>query len=706
MATKNAKNTKNMKMFVVGVVERGGFMRLVRMRGWRGLLAGLVLVLAGCQPVQPSTVTVTPAADVSAAAPMAGVASIYTEAQGRFSAPVPTNWTVTEKDGYVLLADPEASLKVYLAVVASAAISETIAATWQRVDPGFAPVLRETLDVPSAAGVEKSLIVNYDTGDDNRLVQGFGQVKDGVTYVNLYDVQMAGLQKRQAQLGIVSSGFKILAIEETDLSQTQPLTVTEAIVPPLEAFITANMASLQVPGAAVGIVQDGELVYAKGFGVANPETGAPVTPDTQMMIGSTSKSLTTLLMGILVDEGLMSWDTPVVDLYPSFAVKDAALTQVITMRNLVCACTGVPRKDLEWIFNADSMQAKDIVASLADFEFFTDFGEAFQYSNQMVATAGYVAGALAAGDRDGSGDLATEYTKALQARVLDPIGMRDTTLSFDAVEQRGDYATPHTLMLDNTYAPMSLDLERPLSLLGPAGGTWSTVNDMARYMLTQLGEGVAPDGTRVVSAQNLDVTREPQIAIADKTSYGLGWMVTDYKGQPVITHAGNTMGYTSEFTFLPDANLGVIVLTNARASNLFNGGVSSRLLELVFAQEPEIQKNIDFYLELVDQRVAEFKQQLGDEIDAEAVAPYVDAFTNDVLGAITLSLTDGVLTIDVGEYTSELWPYRDKDGKLQGYIQTDPPAQGLIFKFEKDADGQPIVVLGEAEETYTFRLEP
>ncbi len=629
----------------------------------------------------------------------AGVASTYTDPAGRFSVPVPTSWTVSEQDGYAFLSDPEGTIKVYLLTAEGTDIGQAVADAWKRVDPAFALEVDETLDVPSAVGIEKTVGISYQTKDRNRAVQAQGRLKDGVVYIDLYDVQMAGVQKRQAQLGIVSSGFKVLAQQETDLSGVQPLTITAAITEPLEAFIEQYMDVFHIPGAAVGIVQDGQLVYANGFGVANPDTGTVVTPDTRMMIGSTGKSLTTMMMATLVDDGLMTWDTPAVDLYPAFSVKDPELSQTITMRNLVCACTGVPRRDMEWLFNYNALTPEDTVAALADFEFYTNFGEAFQYSNQMVATAGYIAGQVAEGN---NGDLAGDYAKALQSRVLDPIGMISTTLSFQQVEEEGNYAIPHTLMLDQTYVPMSLDLERSLQTIGPAGAHWSTLNDMARYMITQLSDGVAPDGEQVVSAENLNVTREPQIAINANAGYGLGWMVTSYHGQPVITHAGNTLGFTSEFTFLPEAHLGVIVLTNARASNLFNGNVTAKLLELVFEQEPRVEQELDFIVEQIAQQVSEMEAKMGDSIDEAAVQPFLGAYTNSVLGDAELSLQEGKLLLDVGEFTADLRPYNDPDTQFSGYIQVSAPGQGLSYRLVVDDAGQPQIIFGQGAEEYTF----
>lgn len=646
--------------------------------------------------------TLTPVAvadNATAPAPAAGVSDTYTDPAGRFSAPVPTNWSVTEGDGYVLFTDPEQAIEMYIVVLAGDDLAQATADAWQVVDPAFDVAIDETVTPPPGSGIEQVLVTNYDTGDVNRVVQAVAQRKDGTAYVILVRGDLAALQRRNAQVAIIGSGFKVLGVEETDLSNVAPLPVDDALLATLEPFITDTMARFKVPGAVVGIVENNELVYAKGFGVADPVTGAPMQPDTHVMIGSTGKSLTTMLMGVLVDDGLMTWDTPARTLYPDFAVKDPALSEEITMRNLVCACTGVPRRDLELIFNASEQSAADTVAALADFEFFTDFGEAFQYSNQMVATAGYIAGKIAAADAP---DLERAYAQALQTRVLDPIGMKDTTVSFAVVEARNHYATPHTQMLDGAYQPIPLAMETVLAPVTPAGAHWSTLEDMAKYMITELQEGVAPGGQRVISAANLKETWKPQIAISNDVSYGLGWIVSDYKGQPLISHDGNTMGFTSGFTFLPGRGLGIIVLTNARATNLFNNAVAGRFLELLFDQPAEAQQQLDFYLEQIDKQIEELAAQIDAQVDANAVAAYLGRFTNAALGDINLVLTDGRLMLDAGEFVTELRPKRDKQGALEGYIQMDAPLQGLVYKFGEDSAGAPVIELGEGASVYTF----
>lgn len=648
--------------------------------------------------------TLTPAMtaveeDSVAQAPTTGVSDIYSDPEGRFSAPIPTNWTAREGDGFVLFADPEDAIKMTIVVVDSDDLEQATADAWKIVEPEFAVAIDETVEPPSGSGIERTLVTNYDTDDASRVVQAVAQLKDGAAYVILVEGQLAAFQRRNAQVAIIGSGFKILAVEEIDLSAVDPLPVNDDVIASLEEFIAAYMGAFAVPGAAIGIVEGNELIYAKGFGVADPATGTAMAPDTHVMIGSTGKSLTTLLMGALVDDGLMTWDTPAQKLYPDFRVADPQLSEAITMRNLVCACTGVPRRDMELIFNFANFSAEDTVASLADFEFFTDFGEAFQYSNQMVAAAGYIAGEVAESDAP---DMETAYAQALQSRVLDPIGMENTTLSLAVVTARDKFATPHTQMLDNIYTPIALDAEALLIPVTPAGAHWSTLEDMAKYMITQLQEGVAPSGQRVISAENLKETWKPQIAISNDADYGLGWIVGDYKGLQVISHGGNTIGFTSGFTFLPGRKLGVIVLTNGRATNLFNEGVAGRFLELIFEQPAETAQNLDFYLGQIDKQVQELSAQLRVEIDGNAIEPYLGRFTNAALGEIALALADDRLMLDAGEFITELRPKLDSKGDLEGYIQMEPPLQGLVYKFATEDDGAPVVILGEGAIEYTF----
>lgn len=652
----------------------------------------------GTFELAPADAVVAPALPPTAAQPSG---EIYTDPDALFSVPIPTNWMLTSEDGVTTLTSPEGNIRVHLLAVEEGDPEAAIAQAWRQVDADFDLEPDELTTPPAPPGVEQVVSITYDDPDDpQRIVLGQSQLHEGISYVLLLDAQLVALQQRNAQVQIIGSGFTILALDEVDLAGVTPLPVEGALLDQLEAYIEETMTRYQIPGAAVAIVQNDAVIYAQGFGVRDPATGAPVTPETLMRTGSTGKSLTTLLMATLVDDGLMEWDTPAVEILPTFAVNDPELSRRITMRNLVCACTGVPRRDLELIFNAHEMSAEDTVASLQTFDFFTDFGEAFQYSNQMVATGGYLAGLAAGGPVD---DLMAAYADALEARVLQPIGMVSTTLSFDAVEASDNYAIPHAADFDLSYAPMPLAIEELLNPVAPAGTHWTTLMDMARYMITQLNQGIAPDGTQVVSAQNLGVTWEPQVPVAADTSYGLGWFVGEYKGQRLIQHGGNTFGFTSDFAFLPDAGLGIVVLTNAQGSNFFNEGVRTRLFELVFAQEAEADAQIEFVYEQLRQTNQEVLDRLVETVDVATVEPFTVRYNNEALGEVSLTLEDGALWLDVDEFRTGLLPLlAEEDESVEGYLFLDPPLKGMLIKLERDEDDQPILTLGEGVVQYTF----
>jgi CubicO group peptidase (beta-lactamase class C family) len=606
---------------------------------------------------------------------------------------------VTAGDGYGLLTSPEGDIRFYVLTQPDPDITAAIAAGWALVDADFDLEIADTLEPPSAQGIEQSMVVNYRSEDPNRFAQAVAQRTGDQVYLMLIDGQLAGFQRRSAEVNTIASGYKILAQTQVDLAGAAVRTVDAGVWEPLEDFITFQMEQFGVPGVAVAIVQNGEIVFAKSYGVADPATGALLTPETRMMIGSSGKSLSTLLMATLVDDGLMSWDTPAIAIYPDFAVADPALSESLTMRNLVCACTGVPRRDLELLFNANSLSAADMVASLADFTFFTKLGETFQYSNQMVGTAGYLAGHLAATPAT---DFAGDYAQALQERVLAPIGMVRTTLDFATVVAEGNYATPHAAQLDGGYQPLDLAIEQLLAPIGPAGAHWSTLLDMAAYLQMALAGGVAADGTVVVSPENLHETWLPQVTVDAETSYGLGWLVGNYKGQRMLFHGGNTLGFTTDVAFLPEADLGIVVMANAQGANFLTDGTRLRLLEILFDQAPEVEEGLAFFRLQYDEQVAELAAKLGDSVDSAAVADWLTTFTSDELGSVTLAMAGTDLFLDAGEFATRLLPIDDDEGVLAGYIQLDAPLAGLLYRFERDEAGAPIIKVGQGLEEYTF----
>lgn len=472
-----------------------------------------------------------------------------------------------------------------------------------------------------------------------------------------------------------------------------PERMNTAEIEELENYIAESMSKAKIPGMSIAVVQNGEAIYINGFGVRELGKNEPVTPDTLMMIASSTKPLTTLMMATVVDDGLMNWDTPVTSILPSFAVADTELTGKLTMRHLVCACSGMPGEDSA-LFLSDLNTAEDLIQSMQVISPVSELEKEFNYSNQMVAAGGYITAHATNESRE---SLDAGYITAMQERIFDPVGMTDTTLSIENVIASGNYALPHGLNLESNYQPLGLSAEKFVRAILPAGGIWSTANDMSRVLITELNQGLAPDGKRIVSAENLSRTWEPQVEIEKgKVSYGLGWIIEEYHGMRLIHHSGNSMGFSADLAFLPTAGLGVVILTNAESAADFVQAVRYRVFEIAFGfplqHDAEFQRNLD-----ADRRaVADFAEIIKPNFDTQAISPYLGSFINDQLGRIDLNLKDGKLMLVTGGLTSELRQISVSGRTL--FVVYDAPWAVLgqwTLQFETDSQENPTISLRE-----------
>jgi CubicO group peptidase (beta-lactamase class C family) len=500
-----------------------------------------------------------------------------------------------------------------------------------------------------------------------------------------------------------------------------PLPLTGERRAAFEAYVADAINRLSVPGASVAVVQGGLVVYAQGFGVTKLSGSNPVTPDTLMMIGSVTKSMTSTMAATVVDDGWLSWDTPLVDLLPDFVVADPQLTSRLTLADAFCACTGLPRRDLELMFHFNDLTPDRLIAQVGELPLTAPYGQEFQYSNQMYAIGGYAA-AIAAGAAPD--DLSNGYQLAMRQRLLNPIGMQRSTFALAEVLASGDYALPHATNLDGQLQPVSpLVDERFTTSVAPAGALWSSAREMALYLQTELADGVAPNGTPVVSAENLARTRAPRAAIPAQPGlpplfaeagdhYAMGWVTGTYHGQPILSHSGGTLGFVSEVAFLPEADLGIVILTNGgQGAGTFNYAVQFRLFELLFDQSAEFDALLGPFLEVQTAQLGELRAHL-ETVDPEAVAPYLGRYEHPTLGEVEVALRDGKLVFDAGEIRSEMRPQVDEAGQVVGYVFTDPPLAGPTpVTFRQGDDGRSEVVAVVEDEvgptTYVFTfVEP
>jgi CubicO group peptidase (beta-lactamase class C family) len=526
--------------------------------------------------------------------------------------------------------------------------------------------------------------VGYKTSpDDERVYQAQLQRVGDTNYIQLLYADLDEVSRRGAQVNVVATGFSISAVDEIDLSETEPMQFDNELLEEWLGFVERVQTEFEIPGIAVAVIQGDTVVFQDGLGTRELGTERPVTPETMFAIASTTKTLTTSTMAALVDEGRISWDTLAVEAWDDFALSDPEITQRVTLENLVSASVGVERRDLELFFGLDATPA-EFISDLAGFQLFTDFGEAFQYSNQMIAAGGYLTAMTTGASEE---NMRPAYIDLVEEQILDPVGMTRTTFSLDTAAAYREIATPHSANL-NTLEVISvpLELERSVEISGPAGGAFSTLSDMTKYLQMYMRGGASEDGEEVISQQGLNRLWTPQIEVSADTSYGLGWFVTDYKGLQTFGHAGNAIGYTSEFLFAPEAELGIVLLSNMRAVNPAHDLIVQRLFELAYGQPDESTGQLDFLVEQGE----EAEEELADQIQtvrAREARGFSGTYVNEVLGAIVLGVdSDNTPTLEVGPLAMQYARFEAPTVREGTMIITLPPLAGLPFEFNEDGD--------------------
>jgi CubicO group peptidase (beta-lactamase class C family) len=441
------------------------------------------------------------------------------------------------------------------------------------------------------------------------------------------------------------------------------------------------------------------VVFADGFGERALGRGTKPDGDTLFMIASNTKALTTLLLAKLLDEGKLTWETPVTQLLPSFQLGDPETTKRVLVKHLICACTGLPRQDFEWLFQFGGMTCEGAMKTLATMMPTSEFGALFQYSNPMAAAAGFVGGHVAFPDLE----LGEAYDRAMQTRVLSPLGMDATTFDFARALASPNHASAHAPDVDGTPSPAIMEINYAVIPVRPAGAAWSSVRDMLKYVEMELDEGRLPDGTRYVSKDALLARRAPQVAIGEDETYGMGLMVNTKYGVPVVHHGGDMIGYHSDMIWLPEHGVGAVILTNGDPGWTLRSAFRRRLLEVLFDGRPEADDDVAAQAKsYYDQLAAERKLLTipADPTDAAALAAH---YTNDALGEITVRRKGDATRFDFGEWASDVATRRNPDGTVS-FVTTTPGIFG--FEFVVRPGPAPALVVRDAQHEYVFASDP
>jgi len=486
---------------------------------------------------------------------------------------------------------------------------------------------------------------------------------------------------------LLAAGLNVAVAQEIAATKSAEIgssTVLEArpSLDGLDAFIAQVMDEWKVPGLAIAVVDEGEVVLLKGYGYRDLEQELPVTPRTLFAIGSITKSFTVSLLGTLVDEGKLDWDTPVREYLPDFRLYDEYATAHMTPRDLVTHRSGLPRHDLMW-YGADFTR-REMFERLRYLEPSEPFRYVYQYQNLMFMTAGYLAGRLAA----------TTWEDLTRRRLLDPLGMERSMFSVRELEHADDAALPY---VKNDGAVRSVPY-RNIDQIGPAGSINSSVEEMIRYVQFHVAMG-KHDGVQILSQANAREMQTPQMTIPgdfqdeelSHTAYGMGLGIDYYRGHKVVQHGGGIDGFISLLSFMPRQKIGMIILTNLSGDNPVPMLVSRRVYDQLLELEP-----VDWVGRLRQRREqAEVRrpEQEDDESRVEGTAPshplaaYAGTYEHPGYGRLQVELADSVLRVGFHDESTQLRHYH-----YDVFEGADDPVNPIVdeikIRFLSDADGR------------------
>ena len=347
----------------------------------------------------------------------------------------------------------------------------------------------------------------------------------------------------------------------------------------LDAKLQTLLTDWKTPGFAVAVVEKRQIVYAKGFGYRDYENKIPVTSNTLFAIGSCTKAFTSSLLGILKNENKIDLDKSPEIYIPGLRFFNHDMDNLITVRDMMCHRTGLPRHDISWyMFPSDS---RDSLMRRVQFqEPSAGIREKYQYNNFMFMLQGMIAEKITG----------KSWEENILEKFFKPLGMSSSVLSIEALEKSSDAAYGYSLVKDSIIEKVDYYHIRAMS---PAGAINSSVNDMAKWLITWINGGKF-EGKEIIPASYLSEATSSQMAIPGGlpskehpdqylATYGFGWLMTSYRGHYQVQHGGAIDGFSASACYYPSDSIGIVVLVNQGGSAIpavVRNIISDRMLKL------------------------------------------------------------------------------------------------------------------------------
>lgn len=449
----------------------------------------------------------------------------------------------------------------------------------------------------------------------------------------------------------------------------------------LDAYITQAMQAWDIPGMAVAIVKDDQVVYAKGFGVRAAGKPEPVDENTLFAVASNTKAVTETALGLLVSEGKVSWNDPVTQHLPELQLWDPWVTRELTVRDLLCHRAGYSTWAGDLMWYGSDLDGAEVLRRLRHLRPEYSFRSRYGYSNLMFHTAGMLIEKV-------SGQ---SWATFVQTRLLQPLGMTTTTTTVNALAGQPNVATPHTKLNGQVVAVPYRNVDN----IAAAGALNSSVREWANWLHMQLNNGHF-DGRPVVPEAVIRETRVPHtpVRLSPQThelfptthfsAYGLGWFLRDYHGRLLVEHTGGMDGMVSQTALLPEERLAVAIFTNQDEQG-FYVALMYRIFDAYLGVPPRDWSQI--YLDLYQAGATPPPTPTPGTRPSLPVAAYADTYANDLLGEAVVTEENGTLRIRLQHHPGLQGPLRHWHYDTFEADWDDPYFKTSLVTFTVDAGG-------------------
>ncbi|PJJ09054.1 CubicO group peptidase (beta-lactamase class C family) [Flavobacterium sp. 1] len=464
----------------------------------------------------------------------------------------------------------------------------------------------------------------------------------------------------------------------------------------VDNLVNRTLTAFNIPGIAVAIVKDGKVTLAKGYGVKSILTNEKVDANTLYGIASNSKAFTATALAILIDEGKLKWDDKVVTYLPNFKMYNDYVTNEFTIRDLLThrSGLGLGAGDLMIWPDGSNFTAQDIIGNLQYLKPVSGFRTKFDYDNLLYMVAGEVVHKVSG----------ISWCDFVESRIMKPLEMKNSAASFVRLKDTSNVIVPH-VPVDGKLKVISRYKNQ---ILDAAGGIYSNVNDMSKWMIMQLNNGkYGTENKQLFSEKEHNEMWTPQTILPAVTrppynthfsSYGLGWFLNDVKGYKEVTHTGGLEGIVTQVTLLPELNLGIVVLTNQQSGAAFTAitntikdsylGIKSVDYVMAYSNRVKaVEETADKTTEEVWAMVAKNKK---DKVKID-FSNYVGTYKDVWFGEIIISEKKGKLLFASKrspQLAGELLLYKDKNLVVKWNNAFFHADSHLFFEF--DAAGKAI----------------